>query len=162
MQKQACHARYGFLTLAVWVCLAPPQAQAQTLTEDDTLTFGHVVMRDNSAPKDIELHPDGSYTADPAYIFYAEEPQLGRYTIQGQLANHQMDITIDVAATVISTGGTPNFTLVNPFTVPAIVITNGLGNATFEVGATLRSNGDGQVFQDANYLGNFDITVVPD
>lgn len=156
--KAACYA----LALLSMACINIP-ASSQTLTEDRPFSFGRFVMSDNSSPKDIVLHSNGSYTADPAYVFYAEEPILGRYIINGQVADATMDIVLDVAATSIapSGGGIPRFYVVSPFTVPATVVTDSNGYAMFEVGATLRSDGMGGVFQTDSYSGQFVISVSP-
>lgn len=168
MLRLTCRFKSGLiLPLAVFLALflEGQAAWAQTLTENNRLTFGRIVMRDNNAPRDVALTPTGSYVADPAYVFYAETPQLGSYTINGQTPNAVMDIMLDVAATAITPngggGGAAQFTLVDPFTVPAVVVTNGGGSATFEIGATLRSDGSGQTFLDANYIGNYTIIVTP-
>lgn len=155
------HRALPLLFFGLMFCLAP-SIKAQTLTEDNRLTFGEIVMRNNASQQDITLFSNGSYTADPAYYFYSE-PELGEYTVTGQVPNHIMDITVDVASTSIqpSGGGLPFFTLVNPFTVPAVVTTNGAGTATFQIGATLRSNGSGAGFGDSAYDGVFIVTVTP-
>jgi hypothetical protein len=156
----------GLLTgLWVGLCLVAgaPGASAQTLTQDRTLTFGRFIMNNNSTQRDLVLNSNGSYTADPAYIFYAQEPVLGRYIINNQTPNAVMDVTFDLGLTSVAPlgGGGPRFTLVNPYTVPAVVTTDGGGNATFEVGATLRSDGLGGVFPSDTYAGEFSITVTP-
>lgn len=164
LRKYPCRYRGGYYALLVLVLVfAGSPAAAQTLTEDRRLSFGRFVMTDNSVARDLVLHSNGSYTADPAYIFYAEEPILGRYIINGQLANTTMDITIDVAATSIAPtgGGGPRFVLVSPFTVPGTVVTDNNGDATFEIGATLRSDGFGGAFQSDSHSGQFTITVAP-
>lgn len=156
--------RLGALFPLLFLLFLDSGAYGQTLTQNTPLSFGRVVVTDNNAPRDITLLSSGGYIADPAYVFYAETPQLGSYTISGQAINSVMDIFIDVAATSLGPDvGTspPQFFLVNPFTVPATVITDGVGNATFQVGATLRSNGGGQNFLDANYSGSFTIMVTP-
>lgn len=139
--------------------LANPVA-AQTLTQDRAMTFGDISITTNNAIREIELHPDGSYTADPGIYFYSDTPELGRYIIQGQTPLTVMNINIDVSSTILGLGN-PVFTLHNPFTVPAVVTTDGLGNATFEIGATLRSNGSGINYSDANYNSVFSVSVSP-
>lgn len=124
------------------------------------MTFGDISITTNNVVREIELHPDGSYTADPGIYFYSDTPELGRYIIQGQTPLTVMNINIDVSSTILGLGN-PVFTLHNPFTVPAVVTTDGLGNATFEIGATLRSNGSGINYSDANYNSVFSVNVSP-
>jgi hypothetical protein len=162
MRKQRCSIKH--LIIAALLAFSPVTAQAQTLVVNDHITFGHIAMRNNSAPRDIQLLSDGDYLADPAYVFYADVPQLARLTLTGQVPNHLMDVSIDVAGVEVGPSGggaAATFTLVNPFTVPASVVTDGAGNATFFVGATLRSDGSGNTYVDANYLGVITINVVP-
>lgn len=164
MQKPAFSNSF-LLISGLALCLCSAQGHAQTITINDPVRFGKISMRNNSAPRELRLLTDGGYIADPAYVIHASEPELGRVTITGYPVNHPMDITIDVASTVIGIsggGGAPaTFTLVDPFTVPATVTTDMTGSATFEVGATLRSDGSGNTYIDASYLGSFDVTVVP-
>jgi hypothetical protein len=136
-------------------------AQAQTVTVDNPLTFGRVAIVDNSMPRDLRLLPGGAYIADSGYvIFPGEEPELGQYTINGQTANTVLDIALDLNSADM-TGGGSYFDLVDPFTVPAIVQTGPTGSVTFELGATLRSSGDGTPFASTQYSGTYTMTITP-
>lgn len=162
MRKPLCNVR-SLLIAGFLLCL-PISGHAQTLTVHDHMTFGEISMRNNSAPRDIRLLSDGDYLADPAYVFHSQIPQLARLTITGQVPNRLMDITVDVASVVVGPsggGGAATFTLVDPFTVPASVTTDPTGFAEFYVGATLRSDGSGATYVDANYLTSVIINVVP-
>lgn len=167
MPKPPCNASRitarvsATLLAAVLLCWDMP-AMAQTLTQDIPMTFGRVVMYDNSTPRDLRLLPGGGYNHDPGYyVFPGNEPQLGTFTINNQLQNHVMDITVDLASGNFG-GGAADFELVNPFTVPAVVTTDGSGNATFQLGATLRSNGSGVTFSNGPYNSiGYSITVTP-
>jgi hypothetical protein len=152
----------------VWLCatalclfsLSPGVAAAQTLTQNTPLRFGRVVMHDNGSARDLRLLPSGAYTADTGYYIIDQAPQLGSYTVENQAANAIMDVIITPTGTVQPSGGGPYFTLVDFFTVPALVSTDGNGNATFQVGATLRSSGIGN-YASTTYDGGFTITVTP-
>lgn len=157
MLKHRCNIKRTAFTLCMLLTFP---AAAQTLTQDRAMTFGDISITTNNAIREIELHPDGSYTADPGIYFYSDTPELGRYIIQGQVPLTVMNINIDVSSTILGLGN-PVFTLHNPFTVPAVVTTDGLGNATFEIGATLRSNGSGINYSDANYNSVFSVNVSP-
>lgn len=151
-----------FLSAAVILLSLTGGAAAQTLTEDNPMTFGTTVMRDNSIPQDLVMLPGGGYLPNPAYLVI-DPPELGDYTITGQLPNHIMDIAINVGSTVLYPvgGGAPYFTVVNPFTVPPVVVTDGSGFATFQIGATLRSSGGPGGYLDDQYRDSYTITVTP-
>lgn len=158
MLKLHYHAKI-LICLTGLLCL-PQKGFTQTLTEDRPLTFGDISISSNNVQREIELHPDGSYTADPGIYFYSDTPELGRYIITGQVPLTVMNITIDMSSSILGLGD-PVFTAITPFTVPAVVTTDGVGNATFEIGATLRSNGSGINYPDANYNAVFVVTVSP-
>jgi hypothetical protein len=163
MRKLHFNTKAALLTLLLLLAL-PHQGQAQTIVVDNNMTFGHLSIRDNSANRDIVLLPTGSYVADPEYIFYSDEPALGQITISGQPPSALMDVTIDLVTPINISGGgccTASFSLINPFTVPAVVVTSPAGTATFQVGGTLRSDGTGTPFLDATYLGIFSVSVAP-
>lgn len=164
MQKRQYNAK-AFLGAALLVLICPCAAHAQSVVVNDDLTFGHVSIRDNSVPRDIQLLPTGNYVADPEYVFYSDEPALGSISISGQPPSALMDVTIDLTGVVVGPsgggGGTGTFTLVNPFTVPPVIVTSPAGTANFQIGGTLRSDGSGLPFLDNSYLGIFSVSVAP-
>lgn len=135
-------------------------ANAQTLTQNTQMRFGRIVMHDNGTPRDLRLLPSGSYSADSGFYIIDQAPQLGSFTIEDQALNSIMNITITAIGTMQPGGGGPYFTLVDFFTVPAVVTTDGNGDATFQVGATLRSSGIGN-YGSTTYDGGFTISVAP-
>lgn len=156
-----CSTRPFFGALIAGCLALSGPAAAQTLTENTTLSFGEVAMYDNSSPRDITLLSGGGYTMDPGYYLYGNPPQLGSYTIQGQTPNWPMDIDLTLVGSINRGGPGPVFTVVDFFTVPAVVMTDGAGNATFQVGGTLRSSGVMGNYPDDNYTGSYTITVTP-
>lgn len=156
-----CHSRF-------WLCVAvfglggltPDWAAAQTITQNTQLRFGRIVMHNNGAQRDLRLLDSGGYTADAGYYIIDQAPQLGSYTIEDQTPNALMDIVFTPIGNLQPGGGGAFFTLVDFFTVPPLVVTNGDGDATFQVGATLRSSGFGN-YSNNTYDGNFSISVTP-
>ena len=137
----------------------PQHAVAQTLTELNPLSFGRTVMRNNNSTSEITLTSAGSFTADNAYIFFTV-PNLGEYNASGHTANTQLAVNITTPSLSPDNGGAAIFTLVDPFTVPATVTTNGSGEASFFIGATVRSDGSGTIPQNnGNYTGDIIVTI---
>lgn len=147
----------------VWILFCalltlPYQAVAQNITENARLSFGKVVLVDNNAQREIILNPGGGYTADPQYIFFTD-PQLANISVDGYTPNTTLTVTLGTANLTRPGGGSAFFSIGDVFTNPAIIVTDPLGSATFEVGATLTSNGNGAVFTDNNYDGTYTVTV---
>jgi hypothetical protein len=68
-------------------------------------------------------------------------------------------INVNATNLTASGGGAAFFSTGDTFTNPAIVITDLTGSATFEIGATLSSNGSGAGFIDSDYTGTYTISV---
>ncbi len=140
-------------------CLWGVGANAQTITENQPLSFGKIVLVNNTAARQIELFPSGTYTADPEYIFFTD-PQLGNITVDGYPPATPLTVTVGV--TNLTAGGSPAlFSLSDTFTNPASITTDGSGSVTFDVGATMKSDGSGSSFSDSLYDGSYTITVTP-
>ena len=152
---------YAALLLFAFLSGGIGEAAAQTLTQMHPLRFGRIVMHDNDAERNLRLLPSGNYSADPGFYVIDTPPQLGTFRIEGQQANSIMDISIVQTTTVNPTSGLGYFSLVDFFTVPSTVITDNDGNVTFQIGATLRSNGMTGVYNNADYRGIFTISVEP-
>ena len=152
------HYRCKLLPLLFFTLLlyASQTAQAQTITENQPLRFGTIMLTDNNAPRQIQLLSNGNYNADPQIVFFTD-PQLGNFTVTGYPPLKILNVTINLVD--LTNGGTPVFSLSNSFTNPALIVTNLSGSATFDVGATLSSDGSGSGFTDGSYDGVYSITV---
>ena len=131
----------------------------QTITIDTPLNFGRFVMVDNAVPRHINLLPAGGVTADAQYIFFSN-PQMGTITVEDYPASTTLSVSVGVI-NLNNGGGTPFFSTSSTFTNPSIVTTDGTGSATFDVGATLSSDGGGSTHVDGIYSGTFNVTVTP-
>ncbi len=152
-----------FPLAAFALILFPFPAFAQTsVIENNPMTFGKVVMTDNNAQKQIELHSNGTYTADPAFIFF-DDPGLGSYSVTGYAPGTELEVTI--ATNTLNPqggGGGPTFSIINTFTVPSGNLTvPGSGEVDFGVGGTLVSDGSGQGYFDDLYRATYSVTVSP-
>ena len=147
-----------FVIFCITLLFFPLDLYAQTITENIPLSFGRVVLVDNSVSRDIELLPSGSYVADSAYIFFSE-PRLASVTVDGCTPLTPLLINVNATNLRASGGGAAFFSTGDTFTNPAIVITDLTGSATFEIDATLSSNGSGAGFIDSDYTGTYTISV---
>jgi len=135
-------------------------AMAQTINENSPLTFGKIVITDNSVTRRIELLPGGGYTADPQYIFFTD-PQMANITVDGFAPSTVLNVSITSPNLNRPSGGPAFFSISDVFTNPAIIETDSSGSATFDVGATLSSNGNGAGFTNNKYEGDYAVTVTP-
>lgn len=148
---------YIFITgliFFLWV----PQACAQTITENQPLRFGQISLTDNSAPRKIILNSSGGYTADPQYILFTD-PQLGNITVSGY--DPSVTLGVSVSTTTLTSSSAANFTVIDTFTTPSVITTDAAGSATFDVGATLQSDGSGITHADDTFDGIYTINIVP-
>lgn len=146
------------IALACFVFIvAPVKSYAQTITENQPLRFGQLSLTDNSAPRKIILNSAGGYTADPQYILFTD-PQLGNVTVSG--FDPSVTLSVGVSTATLTGASAANFTVIDTFTNPTIITTDGAGSATFDVGATLQSDGSGTVHADDTFDGIYSINVV--
>lgn len=148
----------NFLYGLVLCCLLVCPVRAQTITENITLSFGRVVLVDNNAPRRVVLLPTGGYTADPSYIFFSE-PRMATVSVDGYTPFATLTVSINSATLTASGGGGTFFSTADIFTNPTTVTTDGSGSATFEIGATLVSDGSGANFIDSDYTGTYAVSV---
>lgn len=150
--------RYIFCFIIALTLLSnSTDALAQTMTENISLSFGKIILTDNSSSKQIALITDGSYTADPDYIFFSE-PRLGNITVDGYTPFTPLMVSIGSTA-LQRVGGGADFTLDGAYTVPALIITDATGTANFDVGAVLSSDGSGNNLIDDTYEGDYSVSI---
>jgi len=133
-------------------------SHAQTITENQTLDFGRFALVDNAAPRTIQLLPGGGFVADPQYMFLID-PQMGNVTVDGYPPATPLTVTVSTIA--LNNGGGANFSTSATFTNPAVIVTDGAGEVTFDVGATLTSDGGGAIHNEGGFTGTYTITITP-
>jgi hypothetical protein len=153
----------AYKTIFILICLMQStSAWGQSLVENQAIDFGTVFVESNAANYDIALKSNCSgYTIDAQYYVFTA-PQCGSYTASGYPPNTTLTVTITNNVDVDPDGGSgPNFTMISPFHTPNNVKTNGAGEVTFEVGATLRTSGSGGFFASDSFSGSYSVTVAP-
>jgi len=152
-----------FIVFAIFIFLVSASfqgvktAQAQTITPLQDLEFGEAVLTNNSAPREIIVDQDGSYSSDPQYLFVTL-PQAGVYEVTGQTPGTPItSVVITVIAHPNATGRQftiDNFDIVHPATI------DGAGEAIIRVGARLQSSGNGTTYPASTiFNGNLQLTV---
>jgi hypothetical protein len=149
-----------FLTGFAFICHAVP-AWAQTIVQDQQLSFGTIVVADTGSNQDLVLNSNGGYTNDPG-IYVIEPPEPGEYTVTG--ATPSSNYTVDFnngGNTLLQLGAATDFQIHDFETLPTNLQSDGSGEFSFSVGATLTSLAAG-TYVDGNYNGSLQITVTED
>ncbi|NQZ14283.1 MAG: DUF4402 domain-containing protein [Alphaproteobacteria bacterium] len=147
-----------FLCVSALFCFLPIHAFAQTIVENRPLNFGRFALVDNGAPRTLQLLPSGLFTADPQYMFLID-PRAGNITVSGYPP--ATPLSVSISTTTLNNGGGASFNTISTFTDPAVITTDATGEATFDIGATLRSDGGGSTHSNGNFNGSYTITVSP-
>lgn len=158
--KLSFNIKFSFLILLFIVAInlvTVNKAYAGTITISQDLDFGKFVLTDNNAPRSIEMLSVGGYIADPQYVFFTP-PQRGIVTLTDFPPFTVLEINIGLTS-LDQSGVTSNFSISNTFKDPTFVITDLAGEATFEVGAKLTSDGGGDTHTNGTYDGTFTITI---
>ncbi len=148
------------LFLVFLAILSIDSAQAQTITINTPMDFGRFVIVDNAAPRIITLMAGGGFSADPQYIFFVN-PQMGNVTVNGYPPATPLTVTVGTTTLNPICAGTANFVTSATFTDPGVIVTDGGGSVTFDVGAVLSSDGGGVTHTDCGYNNMFTVMVAP-
>lgn len=124
------------------------ESRAQDLTTVRNLHFGIFALSNNNAPYSVTIDPNNNVTADPEIIFDVQ-PERGEYLLTGQDPNRALDITITDGSLTLGGGGgrsltVTNYTDNNPST-------DGAGDATIYIGATLTTDGNTTLYNSGGY-----------
>jgi hypothetical protein len=151
-----------------WLMLVH-SADAQEYTEVTALNFGTFGMRDNDNQYSIVLGYDNSVTYDPEIADNPDfPPQRGQYDFIDLPPNVTFYVGVSVPNPPVSGGlildnssgltfGGGVFTLEN-FTANDLT-TDGNGDGTLYIGATLKTSGNGTMYSDGVYSGTYDLTL---
>ena len=132
-------------------------ARADTITQAQELTFGQFAIGGNSVVRSIVMSPGGVETY-PAHVFPFSQGVEAVFSLSGFPANQAVTASV-VDTTVTSVWGAPPFDLVNFTFNPAVQTTDGSGNLTLHVGATLRSDGGGALYNEGAYTGSYTLAI---
>ncbi len=135
-----------FLSISLG-CLIPYGAiYAQSVTVLKELNFGEAVVTSNSAQYSIDVRSNGSFFGDSVFVFLTQ-PTEGIYRIEGlPVSTNVANVTIQVDQQMIGPG--TDF-IIDNFDIDAGETTNSSGELLINLGARLRTTGNGQ-----NYLHN--------
>ena len=137
-------------------------SHAQQLTLVDELDLGTFAVPDSGQVATISYDENGNFSSS-GKIYTVAPGQAALFELSGYAGN--MRLNISVLASQPSTNSDllspQQFTIVDYHHKP-FVVTNGLGEASFYVGATFRTTGTGgSPFVDTRYFGNFTVQVDP-
>ena len=165
--RQLYSCRWLFVLGNMIVSLAPNAVQAVPQIETlQRLDFGVLAMPSNSAPSTVALSPNGNASYGAGYVYVAAATP-GRYRLTGYPAF--TDISVSMVNSSVNLLGISNetFTLSSALSKPAVIRTDINGQAVFDLGASLTSNGSGLPYLDGIYLGRptlnmaFSVAEVP-
>ncbi|MBI2235143.1 MAG: DUF4402 domain-containing protein [Micavibrio aeruginosavorus] len=145
--------------LCTFLTQQAPAVQAQpypTIDTSQAMSFGTFAVRNNTAQHMIVIDPiTGNGTYDAA-LLEIDPVQRGIYVMEGLPPNTPITL-IFTNATLTPSGPGPSFS-VSDFTDNSPV-SDAAGDATFLVGATLRTSGNGQHYNSDSYSGTFDLQI---
>ena len=127
------------------------------ILETQGLGFGAFALRDNSSNHQIVIAPGGGITTDSEFVIIANG-QPGSFDVSGFPDSTALILSAGNATLTSPLGGQP-FSIVSPTFDPVAPVTDGLGNASFNLGATLQTSGTNGIYLDDNYSGTMTITV---
>lgn len=146
-----------FQILLVALVLFASETFAQTISTTQALSWGEVILTDNNAQREIVIATDGNFTNDPEFLI-VENPDVGVYQLTGDLPNRPI-ASVTVTVLTQMQGGGQQFTMDN-FVTSHPATTDGSGNATINVGARIRSSGDGTPYNDSQaFSGSLELSV---
>lgn len=128
--------------------------------EQQLLEFGKFAMSDNDAQYTSVMPPGGGQTYHPKlHPFFQGQP--GVFTLTAYPPSTELFPTIpDTVMELVGGLGTePAFDIINFTFSPSPSVTNGAGELTLNIGATLRTDGSGTLYDDGSYEGEYTLTI---
>jgi len=118
---------------------------AQSIETVEPLDFGEATVRRNDAVYDITIASTGSVSAG-ANFDYVTSGKVGVYRLTGAAPLRPITVSVSVDQQMISAG---QQMVIDNFDIDAPPNTDASGEAIINIGARIRTNGNG-----TNYVGN--------
>ena len=149
----------GIIYLLLLLGLSNTKAYAGVSFEQE-VTFGKIVVLDNSATHTMTIQPNGSINASPQ-IAVIENGQPGRYLLYDFPINTQLTLSISELPTGSGfSAGTPDGAFsMSLFLTQYTWTTNALGEVLIEIGGSLSTSGDGKRYLNGEYFQNFQMNI---
>ena len=132
-----------------------PALSFAAVTEEQPISFGSFAIAANDAQSSIIISKNGGTPSYSYKIYPLVHGQPGQYQLSAYPAF--TPLVININDFVLQRTGAPNL-LVEDFTHDPI-ITDGSGQATLNLGASLKTTGLGGSYGDGNYTGTMNITI---
>jgi len=160
--KHLLSFHYYLLILLVFLLCKSFDAQAATVNEIKSLSFGTIALKDNNASYVMNIAFSGQISADPAFVII-DAGHPGLWELNGFPQHTPINVTFIIPDVQTQLAGasdpsTSQFTITQHHTFGPIITTDALGNALFNVGATLTTSGSG-FYKDATYLSHMTVMV---
>lgn len=155
-----CKKRCVFL-FPFFIALAtlPIPVRAAGLTQTRPLDFGTVTVISVSTVGTLVLSADGNYVASPEIVVISP-PTPARFEATGFSPNTAGTIGVTDGTATEGGNGTGETFIFNSYTnEPTVVVTDGAGDFTFDLGATMSTEGDGGLYVSGVYSGTITVTV---
>lgn len=152
--------RFALAALAGLTAAQGSPTAAQSIVEERGLTFGSLAIPSNITAGTVTVAPDGSVITTGSVISVVRGTP-GRYRITGLLAQSQVSLSYMATPMLpdAGPGGPASFTIESVL-APDLVVTDGTGGASIDLGATLATSGDGRPYADGGYRGDILITAI--
>lgn len=156
--KKLCLFNRLALYLAFILCVtAPYDTMAQSITTQQTLSFGKIVITDFDTIARITVNDDGSHVNTSNILFF-DDPVRGEYTLIGATPSSSFTITAP-SSVIVGSHPNGNFVLDNIVIGPSSLSTNGDGQAAFRMTGRLNTLGSGILYTDNVYAENVELIL---
>lgn len=150
----------GGCFLSLCLVMGASQACAQSVSQSRAMDFGRIALTSYAQVGTLVLDPDGSYTASPE-IIVLDNPVPARFEGSGFPINTAATLVVTDGNATLGGGGTGQiFTVKDYVSSPPTLVTNGAGSLIFDLGATLRTEGDGNPYTDGSYTTDITVSLV--
>ncbi len=148
--------------LLILTVLALPSLATQSGVETQQITFGHIIITDNSATRNCVVAATGGETCDASGVLLLISGEAAFYRLSGFDPNTAVGAVID-NATPLTNSVDASALDIGSFTINPPIDTSpqtpdASGNMTLKIGATLSTRA-GTTYAIAPYHGTYRLTI---
>lgn len=144
-------ASFGCLFFGLLVLSIP--ASAQSVEELDPFQFGILAIPSNSGVSEVELPRSGRNIVVTGSIVVVSIGLPGRYLLSDLPANTPVEVSANDTELLYAGAGGSERLQIGQYD-SADVVTNNLGEAEIQLGASLETTGNGNFYEDGPYMGS--------